>query len=227
VGQFWSAATVSYTGLVNGDTPATFSSPPNTAPTIATTATVSSPVGAYPIIAYGAVDTNYTISYVPGTLTVTLPPLTVTANNTSRMYGATNPVFTGTILGVTNNDNITAAYTCSATTSSPPGQYAIVPSLVASSATLSKYSVTIQNGLLTVTVPQIINPAWTTHHGFSCELSTVAGVQYALQYTVSLADANWMAVMTLPSGAAGGTNTFTDITATNSTRFYRIGMQAQ
>jgi hypothetical protein len=36
-----------------------------------------------------------------------------------------------------------------------------------------------------------------------------------------------MAVMTLPSGAAGGTNTFTDITATNSTRFYRIGMQAQ
>jgi hypothetical protein len=40
-------------------------------PTVTTTATAGSPVGGYPITASGAVDANYTISYVPGTLTIT------------------------------------------------------------------------------------------------------------------------------------------------------------
>ena len=40
----------------------------------ATTATAASPVGTYPITASGAASANYTISYVPGTLTVTTAP---------------------------------------------------------------------------------------------------------------------------------------------------------
>jgi hypothetical protein len=213
--------TASYAGFVNGDTNTSLT----TQAQLTTTATNSSPVGTYPITAGGASDANYTISYVQGTLTVTAAPLTVTANDTSRMYGATNPVFTGTIVGVTNNDSITATYTCSATTTSLPGQYPIVPSLVASSITLNNYSATVIDGQLTITVPAITNPTWTTNRVFSCELSTVAGVQYTLLYTVSLPTTNWIQVMVLTS-VAGGTNTFTDSTATDSTRFYRIGMQA-
>ena len=63
-------------------------------------------------------------------LVVSPAPLTVTAANASRAYGQANPVFTGTITGLTNGDNITATYSCSATTNSPVGTYPIVPSLV-------------------------------------------------------------------------------------------------
>jgi hypothetical protein len=64
------ALTVSYSGLVNGDTPATFSTSPNTAPTVTTKATSTSPVGSYPITVSGASDTDYSIQYSGGTLSV-------------------------------------------------------------------------------------------------------------------------------------------------------------
>ena len=54
-------------------------------------------------------------------LVVSPAPLTVTAANASRAYGQTNPAFTGTITGVTNGDNITATYSCSATSQQPGG----------------------------------------------------------------------------------------------------------
>jgi len=60
------ALTASYSGFVNGDTSASLT----TSPTLATTATPASPVGGYAITASGAVDPNYTISYVSGTLTI-------------------------------------------------------------------------------------------------------------------------------------------------------------
>ena len=59
-------------------------------PTLATTAAASSHVlpGGYAIIALGASDPDYTISYQTGTLLVTPAPLIITANNASKMYGA-------------------------------------------------------------------------------------------------------------------------------------------
>ena len=66
-----------------------------------------------------------TVDYSSVTNTVSLvvspAPLTVTAANASRPYGQANPVFTGTITGVTNGDNITATYSCSATSQQPGG----------------------------------------------------------------------------------------------------------
>ena len=56
----------SYTGFVNDDTPANLT----TLPTLITTATASSPGGSYDIDVSGAVDPNYNISYVTGTLTI-------------------------------------------------------------------------------------------------------------------------------------------------------------
>jgi hypothetical protein len=82
---------------------------------------------------------------------VVLPaPLTVTAANTNRVYGAANPVFTGAVTGVTNDDNITATYGCSATTSSPAGTYPIVPSLLDPNNRQTNYTVRLVNGTLTV-----------------------------------------------------------------------------
>src|SRR5207237_5089118 len=96
------ALTVSYSGFVNGDTAASLTTPPS----VTTTATAASGVGTYPITASGALsaNTNYTIGYVNGTLTVTPAVLTITAKNETRAYGAANPAFAATIAGFVNGE---------------------------------------------------------------------------------------------------------------------------
>ena len=77
------ALIASFSGFVNGDTSASLT----TQPVVSTTATASSPVGSYPTSAAGAVDPNYTITYIAGTLTVTPAALTITASSPSKVYG--------------------------------------------------------------------------------------------------------------------------------------------
>ena len=74
-------------GFVNGDTVSSLS----TQPTLTTTATMNSLVGTYPITASGAIDANYAISYVAGTLTVTAGS---TATTTTLM-ASPNPANAG------------------------------------------------------------------------------------------------------------------------------------
>src|SRR5205807_569843 len=64
-----------------------------TEPALATTATSSSHAAGnpYAIVASGAVDANYTISYVDGSLTVTPVALTITADDQTKAYGADLP----------------------------------------------------------------------------------------------------------------------------------------
>jgi hypothetical protein len=132
------------TGLVNGDTVSAVTlASPGTSPTAS--------VGGYPITPSSATGTglaNYTITYVSGKLTVTPAPLLITAGAASRLYGAADPAFSGTVSGVQNNDAITVTYTTNATQASPVGSYAIVPA--ATGSALSNYSVEATDGTLTV-----------------------------------------------------------------------------
>jgi hypothetical protein len=57
---------ISYTGLVSGDTATSFSNPPS----ITTTATQNSDVGTYQVTVSGGTFDNYNITFVSGTLTV-------------------------------------------------------------------------------------------------------------------------------------------------------------
>jgi len=57
--------TPTYAGFVNGDTVTSLTAPA----TCATTATIDSPLGQYPVTCSGASAVNYTFSYIPGTLT--------------------------------------------------------------------------------------------------------------------------------------------------------------
>jgi gliding motility-associated-like protein len=84
------ALTASYSGFVNGDTPASLTTPV----TLMTTATTSSAVGNYAISASGAVDANYTISYTAGNLAITPAAITVTADARSKNYGDADPALT-------------------------------------------------------------------------------------------------------------------------------------
>jgi hypothetical protein len=117
-----------------------------------TSATIASPVGTYPIndAVGGPAASNYTITVVPGTLTITQASiaLNVAANNVTRNYGAANPAFTSTTTGALNGDTFTVIYSTAATTSSPVGSYPIVPTV--SGAALGNYTATTTNGVLTV-----------------------------------------------------------------------------
>ncbi len=61
------------------------------------------------------------LSVVNGTLTITQAPLTAAAISLSRVYGDPNPVFTGTLSGLKNGDNITATFGIAADSDQPCG----------------------------------------------------------------------------------------------------------
>ncbi len=144
------ALTAGYTGLVNGDTSAAISG------LVLSTAEASSPAGSYPITASGASDPNYSISCLPGTLTIGPATLTVTADDQTRAYGAADPAFTASYSGFVNGDtlatsNVTGSpsLTSSDTSASSVGTYPIL----AAQGTLAAQDYTFRfvNGTLTVT----------------------------------------------------------------------------
>jgi hypothetical protein len=148
--------TASYTGFVNGDTAASLT----TAPTVTTTATAASTVAGspYAVSASGAVDSDYAISYVAGSLTVTPAPLTITANDQAKVYGAALPPLTVSYTGFVNGDTSASLATlpsCSTTAmpSSPVGTYP----LTCSGATSADYTISYVAGALTIIpAPQAI-----------------------------------------------------------------------
>ena len=135
----------------------------------------------------------YNVDYSSTTNTVSLvvspAPLTVTAANASRSYSQANPMFLGTITGVTNGDEITATYNCSATNGSPVGFYSIVPALVDPDNRETNYTVTLVDATLTVgqAIATIIwtNPAPMIYGGplTSNQLNATANVPGAFAYT--------------------------------------------
>ncbi len=72
-----------------------------TGPTCTTTATSASTVAGspYQTSCSGAVDPNYTITLVKGSLAVTKAPLTITASSGSLTYGGTVPTITPSYAG--------------------------------------------------------------------------------------------------------------------------------
>jgi hypothetical protein len=142
------ALTGTITGAKNGD---------DLVDTYTTGADAASGVGNYPIDAHvtagpGADLGNYDIKLVDGSLTVTKAPLTVTADDQTRIYGDTNPAFTGTITGTKNGDSLVDSYTTAADATSGTGTYAINAHVAAGpGANLANYDIKHVDGTLTVT----------------------------------------------------------------------------
>ena len=169
------AFTGTITGLLNGDNiTATYSSVDATAA-----------VGTYPIVPALVDPTgklgNYTVTLNNGTLTITPAPLSVTAANATRAFGDPNPVFTGTIAGIKNGDNITATYSTTATATSPSGTYPIVPALVDPAGKLSNYTVTINNGTLTITQAVLTVTAANASMVFGDPVPALTGSDYRIE----------------------------------------------
>jgi len=86
-------------------------------------------------------------------------PLTITADNRSKIVGRPNPPLTATYSGFVNSDtpaslNGSLTITTTATVSSPPGAYPITPGWLSS----SNYAITFVGGTLIITGHRIYLP---------------------------------------------------------------------
>ena len=140
-----------YSGFVNRDTPSNLS----TQAICSTSATSSTPVSAspQPTSCGSAADTNYTISYVGGTITINPAPLTITASSPSMTYGGTVPAIVPQYSGFVNGDtssNLSPQPTCSTTaTSSSPVSPPTYPSSCTGAAD-TNYNISYVAGSVTV-----------------------------------------------------------------------------
>ena len=135
----------SYNGLVANDTSTVVTG----LSFISAGTTSTANVGSYAITA-SASASNYAITYVNGTLTVNPAPLTITALDTNKVYGGSNPSYSASYNGLVANDTSTVvtglSFISAGTTSTANvGSYAIT-----ASASASNYAITYVNGTLTV-----------------------------------------------------------------------------
>ncbi len=153
-------------GLANGDT---------LSGALTTAATTVTGVGSYGITQGSlAASSNYALSYVAGTLAITARPLTVTADDLSRLYGDANPALTYTAGGLVNGDTLSGALATSATTASNVGGYGINKGTLAAS---NNYDLTYVAGTLAITA----RPLTITADDLS---RTYGDANPALTYTV-------------------------------------------
>ena len=121
-------------------------------PTLSCEATLTSPVGTYPIvISKGSIEADE-VKFVNGSLIIEKAPLTVSAGNYTKKQGDPMPVFKAVYNGFKNNeteDVLTKkpVITTTATESSAPGEYPVT----VSGAEAQNYDISYQPGTLTVT----------------------------------------------------------------------------
>ena len=229
---------VAYSGFVPGQSPAVLGAPPScTSP-----ATPLSDVGVYPITCGGQSSTNYAISYLPGTLTITAAPTTTTlASGLSQMNGAVTVSFTATISSTVTPAGGSVTFVDGSNNNAVLGT---------SGLTSGKASITIQAGSLaagphvitatyaptsadftgstsaanpapgvTITNPSsgAVNPI-TSPVNFSATLSGVAA------NTNPCACAEWTFTNTGTSASTSGAGTISGTTITGSNTFVSAGV---
>jgi len=147
------ALTYTFAGFKNNEN----SSVLITLPTVSTIATITSSVGSYNISAVNGVALNYSFTYNSGLLTINKAPLTVTANNATKVYGNANPSLTLRYSGFKNNQTSSVLSTTptaftTATTTSNAGDYEIV----ADGGVALNYLLSYVNGKLTITKAPLV-----------------------------------------------------------------------
>ena len=145
-GQANPAFALGYAGFVNGDGAGVLA---GTA-VFTTPATTSSPVGVYPVAVTGLTSPNYTISFVPGLLTVGKAILTVNPASQAKVFGQGDPAFTFTYSGFVNGE--TAAVIDVAPTCTVAGAHTAVGSypITCSGGSDDSYTFAVSSATLTV-----------------------------------------------------------------------------
>jgi Bacterial Ig-like domain (group 3)/MBG domain (YGX type)/PQQ enzyme repeat len=163
-------------------------------------------------------NTNYSSATTTQSFQVTPAPLTVSANNASRAYGAANPTFSGTVTGAVGSDSFNESFTTAAATTSNVGSYPIVPAVTGPQ---SNYTITYVNGSLSVT-------GATTTTTVGAPGTASYGANVALTATVSSTAGTPGGIVTFYSGSTNlGTGTLNGSgVATLSTTTLPVGTDA-
>lgn len=126
-------------------------------------------IGTYDIVPSGATITpggasNYDITYVAGTLTITTAAVTVTAADVTVPYGVDPGDFTSSATGLADGDELGdvtyqfsgSGYGPSTTPPTAPGVYDIDPTVDSlDPGDLADYTITTETGTLTITPPEV------------------------------------------------------------------------
>ena len=145
------AFTVSYEGFRRGDTASVVSG-------LNISREAGENVGQYAITPSGATAGNYTITFVNGTLTINPAPLTITADDKSKVYGDPDPAFTASYDGFKLGDTagVVSGLAFSREEGEDVGTYTITPY----GATASNYAITFESGTLTINKATPLVTAW-------------------------------------------------------------------
>ncbi|GAA1791314.1 hypothetical protein HC028_00930 [Planosporangium flavigriseum] len=148
-----------------------------TTPASCQVAPAHSNAGSYEITcANAAANSNYTISYAPGTLTVTQAPVVITANPATREYGTADPAFTYQVQGLLGTDDLSSEPTCGAADGHQHvGSYGIA---CAGADAGNNYAISYSPGTLTIT-------AATATVTANDQGATYGGSEPAFTYTVT------------------------------------------
>jgi RHS repeat-associated protein len=203
-----------YSGWMNGQSASSLT----TQPTCTTTYTPTSAVGSSPSTrCSGAVDANYSISYVAGTVTVTQAPLTITASSPTVGYGGAVPTITPIYSGWMNGQSassLTTQPTCT-TTYTPTSAVGSSPSTSCSGAVDANYSISYVAGTVTVTQAALTITASSPTVGYGGAVPTITPIysgwmngqsasSLTTQPTCTTAYTTTSAVGSLPSTSCSG-----------------------
>ncbi|HOZ90078.1 MAG TPA: MBG domain-containing protein, partial [Bacteroidia bacterium] len=147
--------TLTYSGFVNGDDESSVIPPVVSSPALTT-----SPAGSYLIKVNGGTSSNYTLTKIPGTLTIKKVVLIATADNKSKVYGTANPPLTISYTGFVNGEGVDSIASLpfaatNATVLSGVGNYAIA----LTGGSDNNYSFTKVNGTLSITKANLVAKA--------------------------------------------------------------------
>ena len=212
--------TPTFSGFVNGDTQTTVLTG---APQLSTTATVSSPVGSYPIaVTKGTLksNANYQLKYDAGTLTITPAAATVT-------LGSLNHIYNGASHGVTMTTapiNLATSVTYAGGTTLPvnAGSYAVVATITdLNYSGTATGSLVISKAAATVTLSGLTTTYNGASHGVTmttAPINLAATVTYAGGTTVPVNAGSYAVVATITDlnyfGTANGTLRITQASQT-------------
>lgn len=118
--------------------------------------------GTYAIHPFGAISSTRALVFANGTLTVNPAVLTVTANDTKRLQGASAPAFSARFSGLVNGDNTSNMFiffVSQGFSTSPAGTYSIRPFGFSQNP---NYQLQFVNGTLTIVPPPPPPPFYTT-----------------------------------------------------------------
>ncbi|MEI6287881.1 MAG: MBG domain-containing protein, partial [Bacillota bacterium] len=173
--------------------------------------------GTHDIVASGGTALNYSITDVDGTLDVAKAALTITADDKSKVYGATDPVLTATYSGLQYND--TAAVVTGFGMSTVTGAAATFGThdITASGGTALNYSITDVDGTLDVSKAALTITADNQSKVYGAADPTLTATYSGLQYSDTSSVVTGFGMSTVTGAAATfGTH---DIVASGGTAF--------